>query len=70
MTKIHVPAYLVEAGHCGTSNQARKNIDAGAVQLDGRVLDFGEYDVEVADGEYHSIWLGRRVRPIRFKVGE
>jgi tyrosyl-tRNA synthetase len=42
---IHLPAVLVTAGLAVSSSAARRDIDAGAVRVDGAQVRAGEYDL-------------------------
>lgn len=42
---VHLPALLVAAGLASSTSEARRNIDGGAVKLDGRALPKKAYDV-------------------------
>jgi len=55
----HLPAILAEAFGCSRA-QARRDLKAGAVKLDGQVLDGSTLDTETARLRGHILSLGRR----------
>jgi tyrosyl-tRNA synthetase len=43
---VHLPALLVAAGLARGTSAARRDIDAGAVRIDGTAVAAGKYDVD------------------------
>lgn len=59
-TSVHLPALAVEARLCTSRAEARRLIDAGAVRLDGDVLEVGSYDLTRSELVGRVLQLGRR----------
>lgn len=57
---IHVPAVLVAAGLAGSTSEARRFIDDGAIRVDGAPLPRRSYDVPRADLQGRIVQRGRR----------
>jgi tyrosyl-tRNA synthetase len=62
---VHLPAALVAAGLAGSTSAARRDIDAGAVRVDGVVVPARQYDLPRAGLEGRVITAGKR-RSARF----
>ena len=46
---LHLPALLVSVGFAASSSAARRDIDSGAVRIDGAAVPKGRYDVFIVD---------------------
>jgi tyrosyl-tRNA synthetase len=57
---IHVPALLVAAGLSPSTSGARRDIDAGAVRLDGTPLPRGSYDLARSELAGRVLAVGKR----------
>ncbi len=57
---VHLPALLVAAGLAASSSAARRDIDAGAVRLDGVPVPAKRYDLPRADLVGHVLASGKR----------
>ncbi len=57
---VHLPALLVAGGLAGTSSAARRDIDAGAVKLDGVVVAARLYDMARAELVGRVLTSGKR----------
>jgi tyrosyl-tRNA synthetase len=57
---VHVPAALVGAGLAASTSAARRDIDAGAVRIDGTVLPGRQYDLPRAELRGRVITVGKR----------
>jgi tyrosyl-tRNA synthetase len=57
---VHVPAVLVAAGLAASTSAARRDVDGGAVRIDGRPLSARQYDVARADLVGRVLASGKR----------
>ncbi len=57
---IHLPAVLVAAGLAASTSAARRDIDAGAVRIDGSPVPAKQYDVPRADLAGRVLASGKR----------
>ena len=57
---LHLPAVLVASGISASSSAARRDIDAGAVRLDGAAVAPRAYDVPRADLAGRTLAVGKR----------
>jgi tyrosyl-tRNA synthetase len=57
---VHVPALLVGAGLAASTSAARRDIDAGAVRVDGKVVPPRQYDLPRSDLVGKVIMVGKR----------
>jgi tyrosyl-tRNA synthetase len=57
---IHLPAVMVAAGLSASSSQARRDIDAGAVRIDGEPVPAGRYDLERSALAGRTLAVGKR----------
>jgi tyrosyl-tRNA synthetase len=57
---VHLPAALVESGLATSRSAARRDIDAGAVRIDGVLVPAGSYDLARADILGRVVASGRR----------
>jgi tyrosyl-tRNA synthetase len=57
---VHVPALLVAAGLAASTSAARRDIDSGAVRLDGGQLPAKRYDLPRTDLAGRVITVGKR----------
>lgn len=57
---VHLPALLVAAGLSASTSQARRDIDAGAVKVDGTAVAARSYDVPRADLVGAVVTIGKR----------
>jgi tyrosyl-tRNA synthetase len=57
---VHVPALLVAVGLAASTSAARRDIDAGAVRVDGEVVPARQYDVPRADLAGRVLSSGKR----------
>jgi tyrosyl-tRNA synthetase len=57
---VHLPALLVAAGMAASTSAARRDIDSGAVRLDGTPLTAREYDLPRARLVGRVLTSGRR----------
>jgi tyrosyl-tRNA synthetase len=57
---LHLPAVLVASGLAASTSAARRDIDAGAVRIDGAVVAARRYDVPRAELAGHVIAAGKR----------
>jgi tyrosyl-tRNA synthetase len=57
---VHLPAALVAAGLAASTSAARRDIDAGAVRIDGTVVPPRGYDVPRADVAGRVVSSGKR----------
>ena len=62
---VHLPAALVAAGLAQSTSAARRDIDAGAVRVDGTVVPARSYDLPRAEVVGHVVASGKR-RVARF----
>ena len=65
---IHLPAALVAAGLAASTSAARRDIDAGAVKIDGTPVPGRTYDLPRAALAGHVVSSGKR-RAARFVDG-
>ncbi|MGH8859788.1 MAG: S4 domain-containing protein [Jatrophihabitantaceae bacterium] len=65
---VHLPAALVAAGLAASTSAARRDIDAGAVRIDGVVVPGRAYDVARAAIAGRVVASGKR-RVARFVDG-
>ena len=63
---LHLPAILVDAGLAASSSAARRDIDAGAVRIDGTAVAPKAYDQPRAALAGHVLALGKR-RAVRLR---
>jgi tyrosyl-tRNA synthetase len=61
---VHLPAVLASAGLADSSSAARRLIDQGAVRVDGKPVQVGEYDLPAAVLAGSVVTVGKR-RAIR-----
>jgi len=61
---VHLPAVLTAAGLAESSSAARRLIDQGAVRVDGKPVQVGEYDLPAAALAGSVVTVGKR-RAIR-----
>ena len=57
---VHLPALLVAAGLAGSTSAARRDIDGGAVRVDGHGVPARTYDLPRADLEGRVLAVGKR----------
>jgi tyrosyl-tRNA synthetase len=57
---VHLPLALVAAGLAGSTSAARRDIDAGAVRIDGVPVGARTYDLPRADLVGRVIAVGKR----------
>jgi tyrosyl-tRNA synthetase len=57
---VHLPALLTASGLASSTSAARRDIDAGAVRIDGAVVPAGTYDVARADVVGRVVARGKR----------
>ena len=57
---VHLPAALVAAGLAASTSAARRDIDAGAVRIDGTVVPARRYDLARADVVGRIVANGKR----------
>ncbi len=65
---VHLPAALVAAGLAASTSAARRDIDAGAVRIDGAVSPPRRYDLPRADVVGRVVAIGKR-RAVRLVDG-
>ncbi|WP_375485461.1 tyrosine--tRNA ligase [uncultured Jatrophihabitans sp.] len=63
---VHVPALLVAAGLAASTSAARRDIDAGAVKIDGVAVPARTYDLPRIELVGHVLTSGKRkaIRPV------
>jgi tyrosyl-tRNA synthetase len=57
---FHLPALLVAAGLAGSTSEARRSIDAGAVKLDGEPVPARQYDIDGSAVAGRLLGVGKR----------
>jgi tyrosyl-tRNA synthetase len=57
---VHLPALLVSAGMAASTSAARRDVDAGAVKVDGVAVPAGSYDIARAELAGRVLSSGRR----------
>jgi tyrosyl-tRNA synthetase len=57
---VHLPALLVAAGLAASTSAARRDVDAGAIRLDGAPVTAGAYDLARADLAGRVLASGKR----------
>jgi tyrosyl-tRNA synthetase len=57
---VHLPAVMVAAGLAASTSAARRDIDAGAVRIDGRTVPRGGYDLPRAELAGRVLANGKR----------
>jgi tyrosyl-tRNA synthetase len=57
---VHLPAALVAAGLAASTSAARRDIDSGAVRVDGTVVPARGYDLPRADLVGRVVSSGKR----------
>jgi tyrosyl-tRNA synthetase len=57
---VHLPAVLVAAGLSGSTSAARRDIDSGAVRLDGEAVGRGSYDLPRSAVVGRVVTVGKR----------
>jgi tyrosyl-tRNA synthetase len=57
---VHLPALLVAAGFAASTSAARRDIDSGAVRVDGTPVPARDYDRPRADLQGHVLASGKR----------
>jgi tyrosyl-tRNA synthetase len=65
---VHLPAALVAAGLAASTSAARRDIDSGAVRVDGVPVPARSYDLARADLLDHVVAIGKR-KAVRFVAG-
>jgi tyrosyl-tRNA synthetase len=57
---VHLPAAMVAAGIAASTSAARRDIDAGAVRIDGEAVAARSYDIDRADLVGRTLMAGKR----------
>ena len=57
---VHLPAVLVAAGLAASTSAARRDIDGGAIRIDGTVVPAKQYDIARAELLGHVVASGKR----------